>query len=332
MVSLRGSVPTAWVPLFRKTQSKHARLHFSVRQQLASIYSELRAPGGSSAASDAGASRADAVTLGDAWLGPAIVSGLIAPIPRADVSAWLARLPRGWHHLLRRGPTTGEPSDRGAIYGVPYRWGCTLIAVRDDVAETVGVTDWCHLWDPRLRSRVGCTSASRDVLAIVLRSLGASPNTPDCSRLPPGVTQQQVADRLRVFLKEQVCTVLVRIAPPSPHSHRSIQVRTLDDTHMLKSLACKDIWVAVGSSQEVLAFALRTPNIRVIAPVSGTQLWADVWTLPVGRARDPSPLLQQWYEFTTSPARANPGHGIKARIAQLLLHAGGQADAPPHPP
>lgn len=332
MVSLRGSVPTAWVPLFRKTQSKHARLHFSVRQQLASIYSELRAPGGSSAASDAGASRADAVTLGDAWLGPAIVSGLIAPIPRADVSAWLARLPRGWHHLLRRCPTTGEPSDRGAIYGVPYRWGCTLIAVRDDVAETVGVTDWCHLWDPRLRSRVGCTSASRDVLAIVLRSLGASPNTPDCSRLPPGVTQQQVADRLRVFLKEQVCTVLVRIAPPSPHSHRSIQVRTLDDTHMLKSLACKDIWVAVGSSQEVLAFALRTPNIRVIAPVSGTQLWADVWTLPVGRARDPSPLLQQWYEFTTSPARANPGHGIKARIAQLLLHAGGQADAPPHPP
>ena len=98
---------------------------------------------------------------------------------------------------------------------------------------------------------------------------------------------------------------------------------------MLKSLACKDIWAAVGSSQEVLAFALRTPNIRVIAPASGTQLWADVWTLPVGRAHDPSPLLQQWYEFTTSPARANPGHGVKAWRALVLLHASGQTDPPP---
>jgi hypothetical protein len=91
------------------------------------------------------------------------------------------------------------------------------------------------------------------------------------------------------------------------------QVRTFDETHMLKALACKDIWVAVGNSQDVLAFAGRTPHIRVIAPMSGTQLWADVWTLPVGRAADPSPLLQQWYEFTTCPARANPAQGLKAR-------------------
>ena len=269
----------------------HARVNLSLRQQLSQIYSELRGSGRGSG--DGSTAKADAVTLGDSWLAPAIVNGLIAPIPRADAAPWLARLPAGWHRLLRRCPKSGEVVAHGDIWGVPYRWGCTLMAMRDDVPETTGVTDWHHLWDAKLRRRVGCTSASREILAIVLRSLGASPNTPDCSRLPPGVRQQDVADRLRAFLAEQVLT--------------------LDDTHMLKSLACKDIWVAVGNSQDVLAFALRTPHIRVIAPASGTQLWADMWTLPMSRAADPSPLLQQWYEFTTSPARANPAQGLKVR-------------------
>ncbi len=73
------------------------------------------------------------------------------------------------------------------------------------------------------------------------------------------------------------------------------------------------MWVAIGSSQDILPFAQRTPEVRVLAPASGTQLWADLWTLPAGRAGDASPLLQQWYDFSTAPARAAPAAGLKAR-------------------
>lgn len=34
------------------------------------------------------AATADAVTMGDAWLGPAIARGLLQPIPEADVARW----------------------------------------------------------------------------------------------------------------------------------------------------------------------------------------------------------------------------------------------------
>ena len=51
------------------------------------------------------AGAADVVTLGDAWLTPAIQRRLIQPIPNAEHSRWvvgcgLAREgARGWHHF-----------------------------------------------------------------------------------------------------------------------------------------------------------------------------------------------------------------------------------------
>ena len=39
------------------------------------------------------AAHADAVMLGDAWLGPAIRAGLLQPIPDALASWWWVRLP-----------------------------------------------------------------------------------------------------------------------------------------------------------------------------------------------------------------------------------------------
>ena len=38
-------------------------------------------------------SEADAVTLGDAWLGHAIQQGLVQPIPDAEHSSWWVRSP-----------------------------------------------------------------------------------------------------------------------------------------------------------------------------------------------------------------------------------------------
>lgn len=38
-----------------------------------------------------------------------------------------------------------------------------------------------------------------------------------------------------------------------------------------------DVWVAVGSSSDVLPAAKRMSNVAVIVPKSGSNLWADLW-------------------------------------------------------
>jgi spermidine/putrescine-binding protein len=211
ITALRGSVPPQWISLFRGTQGRHARVHFSQRAQLSQLFAELRAGGGSNASAasvrnarggargtPAGATAAaDAVTLGDAWLAPAIAAGLIAPIPKADASRWLARLPAAWAPLLRRRACDGAVSESGSIYGVPYRWGCVLLALRTDAPAAAGVADWGDLLRPALRGRVAAVDAPRELLAAALRSLGASANTASLAALPRGVTPQALQDRLR---------------------------------------------------------------------------------------------------------------------------------------
>ena len=294
VTALRSSVPTSWLPSFRKTQGKGARLHFSQRAQLAELFAELRKVGGEAA---------DALTLGDAWLGPAVAAGLLAPIPRAEGARWRSRLPAGWEALVRRGGD-GSPSPHGALFGVPYRWGCTLLALRTDRGPACDeCSDWEGLWAPGLAGRVAVPASSRELLALALRSLGCSPNTPSPRRLPPGVSAAAVEERVRTLWGRQARTLA-------------------EGGGALKALALGDVWAVVGSSIELLAFAQRTPNVRVIAPASGTQLWADLWVLPARRAAapgGPSPLLPQWYDFTTSPARAQPAMGVKMGASPLLM-------------
>eukprot|EP00955_Chlamydomonas_euryale_P087053 364265-Chlamydomonas_euryale.AAC.19 len=60
------------------------------------------------------AGAADVVTLGDAWLGPAIQQRLVAPIPNAEHARWWRMLGPHWHKLLKR-DEHGRPSDRGQV-------------------------------------------------------------------------------------------------------------------------------------------------------------------------------------------------------------------------
>ncbi len=304
IVALRGSVPPAWVSQFRQTQGKLARVYFSQRAQLAALFAELRSGGGGANS----AANADAVTVGDSWLALAVSSGLIAPVPGAEASRWLARLPARWAPLLRRRACDGACCPAAPVWGVPYRWGCVLFAVRTDRAETAGVADWADLLRPGLARRVSSSDAPRMLLSAALRSLGASANTAGLGALAAGgISPEQLGERLSA-LRRQLLT---------QHSEQYLQ-----------ALAAGDAWVAIGSSAELLPFALRTPGVTVVAPASGTLLWADLWALPAARAADASPLLRQWHEFTTQPARADAAAGLKPGASPLLL----PPDAPPDAP
>jgi hypothetical protein len=79
IVGLRGSVPQQWIVDFRSCLGQYAGFSFDQRVQLIDIYNDLSQP-----AKKGSAAVADVVSLGDAWLGPAIKNGLIHPIPSGD--------------------------------------------------------------------------------------------------------------------------------------------------------------------------------------------------------------------------------------------------------
>lgn len=54
-----------------------------------------------------------------------------------------------------------------------------------------------------------------------------------------------------------------------------------------------------------MPLSLRAQRVQVLAPASGTTLWADLWTVPAGAGgpHGPSPLLPLWFELPLQPAR-----------------------------
>lgn len=295
VLALARSVPTDWLPLFRACQGDAARVTFATRPTLAALFSEL---------SSGAAASFDAVTLGDAWVGSAIAAGLLSPLPKAEASRWLARLPPGWRRLLRRDAATGLCSHRGDVFAAPYRWGATLIAVRDDKPAASGVLDFADLLSPALERRVARSSPSgREALGITLRACHCSANAPS----PSSLSAPQRAD---------VAAALARL-------RRNTLV--CDGSSYLRALACGDAWAALGPSDEILSFAQRTPGISVVFPASGSLLWADVWVLPSGRAASrahgagASPLLPSWHEFCAAPGRARPRMGLRCGAAPCAL-------------
>ena len=61
------------------------------------------------------------------------------------------------------------------MYGVPYRWGCTIVVYRKDRLQRfkdLTLTDWDDLLDPRLANRVAFMDSPRELVGIALKTLG----------------------------------------------------------------------------------------------------------------------------------------------------------------
>ena len=129
-----------------------------------------------------------------------------------------------------------------------------------------------------------------------------------------------------------------------------MQVRLFSSHDHTRALAANDVWAIVGSSLDLIPLASRSSNISITAPVSGTALWADLWSVPAhasgisgfldsqhrsniqkakndrdaaaaggSQMQGPSPLLPAWFEFALQPSRMQPSRGLQLGASPLQL-------------
>ncbi len=190
-----------------------------------------------------------------------IAAKAIAPLDKAKLPNAGNLWPDVMAHL--------EPFDPGAKYAVPYMWGTIGIGYNvDAVAKRlpgVKIDSWAVVLDPKNLARlkdcgVYYLDASEDMYAVALNYLGKDPNSTD------------LADY-------QAATDLMVKARP--------YVRKFHSSEYIEALANGDICVAVGYSGDVLQAKDRAGeakngvNLAYVIPKEGSQVWFDVFTIPI---------------------------------------------------
>ncbi len=208
------------------------------------------------------------LSLGNYWLKLAIDNNLIQPLPLASSFPW-QQIPPKFQQLVTK-------DDK--IWGAPYRWGCTMIAYRQDLFQSLGwqPSHWQDLWHEDLKGRISLPNHPREVIGLVLKKLGYSYNTPNPQSIPHLIPQLQ-----------------------SLHK----QVKFYDSRNYLQPLILGDTWLAVGWSSDIVPVIQRYHKIKGVIPSPGTSLWADIWVLP--STANPTPpqkeMISQWIDFCWQP-------------------------------
>jgi putative spermidine/putrescine transport system substrate-binding protein len=244
------------------------------------------------------------VSIGDAWLSTAIAKKIIQPISVDSLSNW-SKLESRWQELVQR-DGAGNRSATGTIWGVPYRWGTTVILYRRDRLTAANIPfprDWQDLWNPQLKQRISVLDRSREVIGLTLKKLGDSYNQPNLSQ----------ATQLRSELAKL---------------HQQVKVYSAED--YLQPLVMGDTWVAVGWSLDAIDLVQKNPDIGAIIPQSGTAISADLWVKPAFSpqlsaedrtsldGRDRAKLEQQWIDYCLQPKVANQISLLTSGSAPLL--------------
>jgi putative spermidine/putrescine transport system substrate-binding protein len=236
------------------------------------------------------------VSMGDAWLPTAIQAKTIEPVDIQKLTNW-GKLESRWHELAMR-DERGNSDPKGQVWGVPYRWGTTVIIYRRDRLEAAQIpipTDWEDLWNPKLQQRVSVLDRSREVIGLTLKKLGYSYNQTDLTQV--------------TNLKSELQKL-----------HR--QVRFYSADNYLQPLIMGDTWVAVGWSSDAIDLIQKNPNIGAIVPRSGTAIWADLWVQPSikdkSESADRAKLTHQWIDYSLQPQASNQISLFTTGTAPLL--------------
>jgi putative spermidine/putrescine transport system substrate-binding protein len=235
------------------------------------------------------------VSMGDGWLPKAIQAKSIEPIATQTLTNWGKLEPR-WQELARR-DERGNSNTSGQVWGVPYRWGTTMIAYRRDLLAAAQIPmpqDWADLWQPKLKQRISLLDRSREVIGLTLKKLTASYNPVDLDRI--------------TNLKDELQKL-----------HQQVKFYSADT--YLQPLTLGDTWVAVGWSSDIIDLVQKNPKIGAIVPKSGTAIWADLWVQPTSKqpnAAKRSQLSQQWMDYCLQPQPSNQISELSSGAAPLL--------------
>ncbi|MFM7407578.1 MAG: extracellular solute-binding protein [Cuspidothrix sp.] len=209
---------------------------------------------------------ANLVTLGDYWLQAAINQKLIQPLETKNIKN-LGKLNEKWQQLVKR-------DQQGKIWGLPYRWGNTVIVYNQEKFQRLGwkPTDWSDLWRSELQNNISLLNHPREVIGLVLKKLGKSYNTENINEIANLETQLQALNQ---------------------------QVKFYNSTNYLEPLIIGDTWLAVGWSNDIIPLINSNRKFAAVVPSSGTAIWADLWVSPTGVKNDN--LTYQWLDFCLDP-------------------------------
>ena len=275
---LKGSIPGQVVSQFRKTVTEGGKLKFTPINQLEDLFKLLQTWQQPSTNNQQEWTRylpfnqnqktspANLVTLGDYWLQAAITQKLIQPLATANIKN-LANLNEKWQQLVKR-------DEQGKIWGIPYRWGNTVIIYNQEKFQQLGwkPTDWSDLWRSELQNRISLLNHPREVIGLVLKKLGKSYNTENINQISSLEPELQALNK---------------------------QVKFYDSTNYLEPLITGDTWLAVGWSDDIIPVISRYQKFAAVVPQSGTAIWADLWVNPTGVSN--SILAYQWLDFCLQP-------------------------------
>ena len=275
---LKNSIPGQVVKKFRKTVTQGGELKFTPIDQLEDLFKLLQTwqqpptnqqkewtsylPFNQNQRSPT----ANLVTLGDYWLEAAISQELIQPLETKNLKN-IGYINDKWQQIIKR-------DQNGKIWGVPYRWGNTVIIYNQEKFQKLGwtPTDWSDLWRSELQNRISLLNHPREVIGLVLKKLGKSYNTENLNQISSLETELQALNQ---------------------------QVKFYNSTNYLEPLIIGDTWLAVGWSDEIITVISRYQKFAAIVPKSGTAIWADLWVSPAGVNNDD--LAYQWLDFCLQP-------------------------------
>ncbi|MCS6942014.1 MAG: extracellular solute-binding protein [Geminocystis sp.] len=239
------------------------------------------------------------VSLGDYWLTLAIDKNLIHSLALSSLPQW-QQIPPKFQQLVTRD---------NKIWGAPYRWGCTMIAYRQDLFQSLGwqPSHWQDLWHEDLKGRISLPNHPREVIGLVLKKLGYSYNTPNPQSIPSLIEQLQTLHQ---------------------------QVKFYDSRNYLQPLILGDTWLAVGWSSDIVPVVQRYHKIKAVIPSPGTSLWADVWVLPSIANLTPAQkeMIYQWVDFCWQPEASKQISLFTSGYSPLLTHIPPDVVIPPPTP
>ncbi|AFY39305.1 extracellular solute-binding protein family 1 [[Leptolyngbya] sp. PCC 7376] len=276
---LEGSISPQVLKAFRRSYPDHKRIKFKPVDQLAKLFEDLKKIQETTPEnynkrfpwqSENPPIAPDLVTIGNGWFKEAIAAELLQPLAVDQLETW-QDLDEPWRTFIEE--------QSGKTYGIPYRWGTTLLLYRKDKLKKFDwqLTDWEDLWREELKNKISLLDHSREVIGFVLKNFGFSYNDKD----PEAIAG----------LSEELGLL-----------HRN--VKFYSSTHYLQPLITGDTWVAQAWSQDALSLMKRYRNLGAVVPKSGTALWCDLWVQPKKSEREFADL-KPWLEFCANERAIN---------------------------